>query len=185
MELLTRKFTVEQYHQMAEQGIIHCQERLELISGEIINMSPIGFRHASTLNRLINNLFPLQIAQKAIISSQNSIYLNEQSEPQPDLVLLTYYDHFYDYRLPEAADILLLVEVADSSLTYDRQVKIPLYAQHDIPEVWLINLTQNRLERHSQPDGQTYQTVTLFSPQQTLAPLAFPELELPLNRILR
>jgi len=184
MELLTRKFTVDQYHQMAEQGILHCQERLELISGEIINMSPIGFRHASTLNRLINRFLPLQMAQKAIISSQNSIYLSERSEPQPDLALLTYYDHFYDYRLPEAADILLLVEVADSSLTYDQQVKIPLYAQHQIPEVWLINLTQNRLERYQEPQGQGYQTQTLFSAQEILAPLAFPELEVPLNRIL-
>jgi Uma2 family endonuclease len=184
MELLTRKFTVDQYHQMADQGILHCQERLELIAGEIINMSPIGFRHAF-ITTYLANWFSNQLKDRAIVATQNPIYLGNWSEPQPDLVLLTYYDHFYDYRLPEAADILLLVEVADSSLTYDRQVKIPLYAQHDIPEVWLINLTQNRLERHSQPDGQTYQTVTLFSPQQTLAPLAFPELELPLNRILR
>jgi len=183
MQLLTRKFTVEQYHQMAKKGILHCQERVELITGEIITMSPIGFRHASTINRLVNSLLPLQMAEKVIISVQNSISLGSHSEPQPDLALLKPVENFYGDRLPRATDILLLIEVADSSLTYDKEVKIPLYAQHEINEIWLINLAQNQLECYTNPLNNSYQNQTIFYADQSISSLAFPELELTLNTI--
>jgi Uma2 family endonuclease len=183
MQLLTRKFTVEQYHQMAEKGILHCEEHVELIKGEIITMSPIGFRHAATINRLVNEFLQLQLAHKTIVSVQNSIYLSDRSEPQPDLALLKPTDNFYSDRLPNATDILLLIEVADSSLTYDREVKIPLYAQHKINEVWLINLTQNQLKCYTNPINNTYQNQTIFYASQQLSPLAFAELELSLDRL--
>lgn len=183
MQLLTRKFTVEQYHQMAEKGILHCQERVELITGEIITMSPIGFRHAATINRLVNALLPLQMAKKVIISVQNLISLGDHSEPQPDLALLKPVENFYSDRLPGAEDILLLIEVADSSLTYDREIKIPLYAQHQINEVWLINLSQNQLECYRNPLNNRYQTQTIFYANQIVSSLAFPELRLNLNTI--
>ena len=92
-------------------------------------------------------------------------------------------DNFYSDRLPNATDILLLIEVADSSLTYDREVKIPLYAQHKINEVWLINLTQNQLECYTNPINNTYQNQTIFYASQQLSPLAFAELELSLDRL--
>lgn len=183
MQLLTRKFTVDQYHQMAEKGILHCEENIELIQGEIITMSPIGFRHAATINRLVNEFLELQLARKTIISVQNSIHLSDRSEPQPDIALLKPNDNFYSDRLPQATDILLLIEVADSSLTYDREVKIPLYAQHNINEVWLINLTQNQLERYTDPLNHYYQNHTIFYPSQKISSLAFPELEISLERL--
>jgi Uma2 family endonuclease len=176
MQLLTRKFTVEQYHQMAEQEILNHQENLELIQGEIVTMSPIGFRHAATINRLLNSFLELQLAGKAIISIQNSIALGEHSEPQPDVVLLKPTETFYGDRLPEAKDILLLIEVADSSLIYDQTVKVPLYAQHQITEVWLINLNQQQLERYTGPQNNSYQNKTIFYPNQGIISLAFPEL---------
>ncbi|QUS62538.1 Uma2 family endonuclease (plasmid) [Synechocystis sp. PCC 7339] len=182
MQLLTRKFTVEQYHQMAEQGILDHQEHLELIQGEIITMSPIGFRHAFVTTYL-SNWFARQLGQKTIVYSQNPIQLNNKSQPQPDVALLKPVDDFYDYRLPGAEDILLLIEVADSSLTYDQTIKVPLYAQHQIPEVWLIDLTQNILQCYLEPEHNSYKNQRQFSPNQSLFPKAFPELELTLNRI--
>lgn len=184
MQLLTRKFTVEQYHKMAHTQILNHQEHIELIHGEIITMSPIGFRHASTINRLLNAFLPLQLADKTILSIQNSISLGDRSEPQPDLALLKPVENFYADRLPTATDILLLIEVADSSLVYDREIKIPLYAQHQIPEVWLINLTQNQLECYRDPQNNHYQNQSIFTPNQSLSPLAFPELIIPLKTIL-
>ena len=182
MQLLTRKFTVEQYHQMAEKGILHCEENVELIEGEIITMSPIGFRHAFVTNYLAN-WFSQQLKEKTFVSIQNPIYLSDRSEPQPDLALLKPTDNFYSDRLPNATDILLLIEVADSSLTYDREVKIPLYAQHKINEVWLINLTKNQLECYTNPINNSYQNQTIFYASQQLSPLAFAELELSLERL--
>lgn len=182
MQLLTRKFTVDQYHQMAEQGILHCEENVELIEGEIISMSPIGFRHAFVTNYLAN-YFAQKLQDKTFVSVQNPISFSDRSEPQPDIALLKPSENFYSDRLPQATDILLLLEVADSSLTYDREVKIPLYAQHQINEIWLINLTQNQLERYTDPLNNRYQNQTIFYPNQKLTSLAFPELELSLDRL--
>ena len=182
MQLLTRKFTVDQYHQMAKAGILSHQERIELVEGEIVTMSPIGFRHAFVTNYL-TNWFTRNLGEAVFTSSQNPILLGDRSEPQPDVALLKPVDNFYADRLPEAADILLLIEVADSSLTYDQTVKIPLYARSQIPEVWLINLNQQQLERHINPVNNTYQNKTIFYPEQTISPLAFPGLKLSLKQI--
>lgn len=183
MQLLTRKFTVEQYHKMAHTQILHHQEHIELIQGEIITMSPIGFRHAFVTNYLAN-WFAHNLGEKVFVSTQNPISLGNRSEPQPDLALLKPVENFYADRLPTATDILLLIEVADSSLVYDREIKIPLYAQHQIPEVWLINLTQNQLECYRDPQNNHYQNQSIFTPNQSLSPLAFPELIIPLKTIL-
>ncbi len=183
MQLLTRKFTVEQYHKMAQEQILSHQEQIELIQGEIITMSPIGFRHAFVTNYLAN-WFAHTLGEKVFVSSQNPISLGNRSEPQPDLALLKPVENFYADRLPTATDILLLIEVADSSLIYDREIKVPLYAEHQIQEVWLINLTQNQLERYSDPLNNHYQNQTFFTPKQSLSPLAFPELTIPLTTIL-
>lgn len=183
MQLLTRKFTVEQYHKMAHTQILNHQEHIELIQGEIITMSPIGFRHAFVTNYLAN-WFAHNLGEKVFVSTQNPISLGNRSEPQPDLALLKPVENFYADRLPTATDILLLIEVADSSLVYDREIKIPLYAQHQIPEVWLINLTQNQLECYRDPQNNHYQNQSIFTPNQSLSPLAFPELIIPLKTIL-
>jgi Uma2 family endonuclease len=182
MQLLTRKFTVEQFHQMAENGILNNQERIELIQGDLITMSPIGYRHAFVTTYL-SNWFVRQLGERSLVSTQNPIQLDEKSEPQPDLVLLKPTDNFYGDRLPRASDCLLLIEVADSSLIYDQTVKIPLYAQHHIPEVWLINLNQQQLECHTNPVNNAYQQQEIFRPGQQITSLAFPDLTLSLTEI--
>ncbi|OKH15959.1 Uma2 family endonuclease [[Limnothrix rosea] IAM M-220] len=182
MQLLTRKFTTQQYHQMAKTGIFDPQENLELITGEIITMSPVGFRHAFVTNYL-TNFFPRNLGEQAIVSTQNPINLGNESEPRPDVVLLRPREDFYATQLPTAADILLLIEVADTSLTYDREIKISLYAQHQVPEVWLINLSQKQLECHTEIQNNTYQKTKIYQPHQSVSCLTFPTLELNLDKL--
>jgi Uma2 family endonuclease len=183
MELLTRKFTIKEYHQMGKANVFHPEERLELIRGEIIKMSPIGLKHASMVNRL-SNLFGYKLYQKSIISVQNSIRLNDNSEPQPDLVLANFREDFYANKPIEAQDIYLLIEVSDSTLKYDRTIKIPLYAENKINEVWLVNLNNNSLEIYRQPENNSYQTKQKLDCNQTISPLDFPELIIDLATIL-
>jgi Uma2 family endonuclease len=182
MQVLTRKFTVDEYHKMGKSHVFHPEERLELIKGEIIKMSPIGLKHASMVNRL-SNLFYRNLAEEIIISIQNSIKLNDNSEPQPDLVLAKYRDDFYANKPIEAEDIYLLIEVSDSTLKYDRETKIPLYAENKVNEVWLVNLNNNTLEVYRQPENNSYQHFQKLTSNQTISPLDFPELIINLSSI--
>ncbi|MGB0562314.1 MAG: Uma2 family endonuclease [Spirulinaceae cyanobacterium] len=177
MQLLTRKFTTTQYHQMAQMGIFAPDERIELILGEIITMSPIGLKHLAMVNRL-GNLFPLQLMGRAIVSSQNPIRLNDFSEPQPDLALLKPRADFYASKLPEPTDCLLLIEVADSSLRYDQEIKAPLYAKNQIQDYWLIDVENNRVEVYRDPQANGYQSKVVLQSGQTVSPLVFPDLVL-------
>lgn len=182
MELLTRKFTIKEYHQMGKANVFHPQERLELIRGEIIKISPIGLKHASMVNRLAN-LLGYKLYEKAIISVQNSIRLNDNSEPQPDLVLAKFREDFYANKPMEAEDIYLLIEVSDSTIKYDREIKIPLYAENNINEVWLVNINNNSLEIYRKPENKSYQTIQILNSNQTIYPLNFPELIINLSTI--
>ncbi|HEY9706325.1 MAG TPA: Uma2 family endonuclease, partial [Allocoleopsis sp.] len=140
-----RTFNVNEYHLMFNAGILTESDRTELITGEIITMSPIGFKHASCVNRLFS-LFVRYLGENLTISSQNPIKLNDNSEPQPDLAILKYRDDFYNQQLPQSDDVLLIIEVSDTTLEFDQDVKIPLYASANIPEVWIIDLNSNCLE---------------------------------------
>ncbi|MDB9313726.1 Uma2 family endonuclease [Spirulina sp. CS-785/01] len=133
LPLLTKKITVEHYHKMDEIGIFEPEERVELIEGEILEMSPIGLQHAVTINRL-SNFFPQQLRDRAIMTVQTPIRLNNYSEPQPDLTLLQPREDFYAHKFPTPEDVLLLIEVADSSLIPDQEIKKPLYAENKIPD---------------------------------------------------
>lgn len=168
------RMTVSDYHRMAETGILRETDNVELIEGEIIDMAPIGSRHAFVVTRLAG-LFTLAAGEKYLVSTQNPIRMDDHSEPQPDLALLkpgNYMDH-----LPGPADILLIVEVADSSIDYDRGVKLELYARHGIPEVWLLDLAGNQLSVHRQPvDGQ-YRLVDKPEAGEVVRPLLAPEME--------
>ncbi|MEY2985269.1 MAG: hypothetical protein RLZZ568_1886 [Cyanobacteriota bacterium] len=183
MSLLTHKFTVEQYHQLSEKNVLSPESRVELIQGEVLDMSPIGIRHGTTVKRL-NAFFAVQLSQKAIVSVQDPIQINNYSEPQPDLALLKFQPDFYGDRLPRAEDVLLIIEVADSSYAYDRQIKLPLYAQSGIPEVWLVDLNRQRLEQFTQPQGSDYGQVTQLNKDQRACCEGFPELCLDLTTIL-
>src|SRR5258707_5686068 len=139
-------FSAADYHRMGEAGIFKPGDRVELIDGEVRIMNPISARHASLVNRLIP-LSVLPVGKAAIVSVQNPVELNSYTEPQPDLSLLCLRDDYYRSALPQAADVLLLIEVSDTTLAYDRQEKLPRYARAGVPEVWIV-------VADSQPDKQ-------------------------------
>nr|WP_199250552.1 Uma2 family endonuclease [[Phormidium] sp. ETS-05] len=183
VQLQRRLFSVREYHQMIEIGMFPESDRLELITGELIQMSPIGSRHAACVARL-NAVFSQRLAEKAIVWPQNPVILDDHSEPQPDIALLRRRPDFYQSGNPQKSDIFLLGEVADTSIGYDRDVKIPLYAKNRIPEVWLIDLNQSSLEIYRDSDGNSYQTIQPISPGATLNILAFPAITFNYSDIL-
>ena len=151
-----RVFTVGEYYRMAEASILTEEDRVELIAGQIVAMSPIGSRHAACVKRL-NLLLGKMIGDSMLLGVQDPIALDAYSEPEPDLVLLRSRADFYAAAHPSAGDVLLAIEVADTSASYDREVKVPLYAQAGIPEVWLIDLQEGRIEVYARPQGNAYQ----------------------------
>jgi Uma2 family endonuclease len=184
VQLARRLFTVEEYHQMTQAGIFTEDERVELIDGEVVEMTPIGSRHAACVRRLLNQLFSLQVSGCALLSIQDPIRVGEHSEPQPDVALLRSRQDFYASAHPTPQDILLLVEVADSSLEYDQEIKVPLYARAGIPEVWLVNLPEDRVLVYRRPAAQGYQEMHQVRREEGLAPESFPDLIVSVNEIL-
>jgi Uma2 family endonuclease len=179
------RFTVNDYHRMGETGILAKDSRLELIEGEIIKMAPIGMRHGSIVDRL-NHMLVLQAGtgalQHAIVRVQGSIVLSAHSEPQPDVVLLKPRADFYAAQRPMASDVLLIIEVSDSTLADDRNVKIPLYARAGIPEVWLIDLQGKAIEIYADPQGRTYRHSDR-AVSGTIMPAAAPQIKIDLAAI--
>ena len=173
-ELNKRLLSVAEYHKMAEVGILSHKDKVELILGEIFHMSPIGSKHQATIDRL--NLFFIQtFSKEAIIRPQGPVQLGKHSEPEPDLLLLKLVEDFYAAQHPQAKDVLLLIEVSDSSAAFDREVKLPLYAQAGIPEYWIVDLNLHHLEVYHTPEGNTYRSKTIFSVDDKVRCLAFPE----------
>ena len=155
VQIFRWQFTVADFTRMVEAGILAEDDRVELIDGEVRALSPIGPRHVAIVNRL-NALLSRQVADRAIISVQNPIQLTNYTEPQPDIAVLRLCEDFYAQALPSPEDVLLVVEVAETSLEYDRDEKIPRYAQTRIPEVWLIDVEQATVTQYTQPDGTRY-----------------------------
>lgn len=153
------RLTVQEYYRMAEVGLLAPDARVELIEGEIIDMAPIGSRHAATVNRLAR-LLNAAVNDLAVVSVQAPIRLGERSEPQPDLALLKPRADFYAQSHPTPADVLLVIEVSDTTLRYDRSVKVPLYARHGVPEVWVIDLEGNLIHFFRSPSGEAYADVS-------------------------
>lgn len=149
--------TVDEFHRMGDAGIFRPDARTELIDGEIIEMAPIGAPHAGITKRLID-IFSRQIGGAAIIDAQDPVVLGSSSEPQPDLALLRPREDFYVKSHPRCEDVLLLIEIADTTLTYDRDTKIPLYAQAGIREVWLIDINGRHVDVYRQPEDGRYTT---------------------------
>lgn len=154
--MIRHRFSAEDFHRMAEAGILGEDDRVELIRGEVVELSPVGKRHMAALKRLMNALFPLQQAKKALLQVQDPLRLFPDTEPQPDLALLAYRDDFYRERVPEARDALLVVEVAETSLDHDLKVKLPLYAKAGIPEVWVVDLVREKVHVFRKPQGEDY-----------------------------
>jgi len=173
-EPAARRFTVDEYYRMVNLGIIAPEERVELIEGEILEMSPIGSDHASKVDRLAAYLWPA-VGQRAIVRVQSPIRLGIAREPQPDIALLRPRPDFYAAAHPAAPDILLLVEVAETSADYDRSVKGPLYAAHGIPEYWLVNLPERQVEVYRDPSPDGYRDARVAGAGDAIVPLAFPD----------
>ncbi|HUF73627.1 MAG TPA: Uma2 family endonuclease [Gammaproteobacteria bacterium] len=166
-------FTVTDYYRMAEVGILIPGERVELIEGEIIDMPPIGSRHAGTVNHL-SRILQRAVGDNAIVQVQNPIRLSEYSEPEPDIALVLPRVDFYKSAHPGPGDVLLVIEVADTTLVYDRTIKAPLYARHGIPECWIVDVEGRKLERYRAPHELTYVLVDRPDLGETIAPAALP-----------
>jgi Uma2 family endonuclease len=149
------RITVDEYHRMAEVGLLAPDARVELIEGEIIDMAPIGPSHSSIVNQLVR-LLVRAVGDLAIVQSQGSVRLNLRNEPEPDLALFKPREDFYRHRLASGADTLLVIEVSESSLRYDQEIKVPLYARHDVPEVWVVDLMHGKLHIHHSPMAGEY-----------------------------
>ena len=183
MPLATHRFTLDEYHRMALAGVLHEDDRVELLDGQIVQMTPIGVRHAACVNR-VNALITGLTGTRATVSIQNPLIVGEHEEPQPDIAVLRYRADGYQTGHPRALDTLLVVEVADTSLAYDRDVKIPLYARAGIPEAWLVDLTTDRIGVHREPHAGRYTDVRSASPGDILSPVRLPAVTLAVSDIL-
>ena len=168
---------------MAAAGVFSEGDRVELIEGEIVEMNPIGSRHAACVGRLTKFLERL-VGDQVIVWVQNPVQVNDISEPLPDVTLLRPRDDFYSQANPQPSDALLIIEVADSSVEYDRDIKIPLYAEAAIPEVWLVNLPQETIEIYVQPVGDSYREIHLVKRGESLASKSIPNLVIDAHAIL-
>jgi Uma2 family endonuclease len=181
--LIRRHFTVAEYYCMGEAGILPPDERTELIEGEIFVMPPVGPAHAAGGSGA-ERTFYRYVGDRAIIRSQYPIRLPNDSEPQPDIVLARLRPEGYRAAHPGPEDVLLVVEICDTTLAKDREMKLPLYARAGIPEAWLMNLPDDRIEvyRDSAPEG--YRSITLVPRDGAVTPLAFPDVTIPCAELL-
>jgi Uma2 family endonuclease len=160
LPLLTRhRLTVAEYYRMAEAGVLAPDARVELIEGEVIDMATVRTRHARTVRQL-TKLLVLATGDLAIVSARCPLRIDNWSEPEPDFMLLKPSDDDYGSAHPTPADVLLLIEVSDSSARYDREIKLPLYARHGVAEVWMIDLYANCVRFFRRPEGGQYQDIT-------------------------
>jgi len=176
------KLTVEQYHRMGEAGILHADDRIELIDGELIRMAPIGSLHAGLVSRLARLLIE-RTAGRAVVSPQNPMILSELTEPQPDLSVLRWRSDDYMGAVPMAADALLVIEVADSTLHYDRDVKLRFYAESGVPEVWIVDARRRQLLDYREPADRSYRSLQTLAEGDTAACAALPQLRLEIREL--
>lgn len=176
------RLTVAEYYRMAEVGILPQEARMELIEGEVIDMPPIGSLHAGTVIYLANRL-TYAVRDRAIVSTQNPLFLDVHSEPQPDIALLRPRADFYRNAHPTTADVLLIIEVADTTLPYDTQIKLPLYARQHIPEVWLVDLANQRLSIYRSPTASGFQGVQPCFNFSSVTPLLLPGVTVDLSEL--
>lgn len=176
------RWTAAEYRKLVEAGVFAEDDRIELIEGELIEMAPIGEEHAGQVN-LLGNEFSYRLYGRVVVAVQNPIALSEYSDPQPDIALLRWRPDFYRRQRHGPHDVLLIVEVAETSVRYDREVKLPLYARHGIPESWLIDLRRPCLEIHRDPTPEGYQAVTVHR-SGSVAPASLPEAAIDVARLL-
>jgi Uma2 family endonuclease len=168
------RFTVDEYHRLGEARILHGDVRVELIAGEIVEMTPIGSDHAWVVARLVS-LFASS-GGDTVVWPQNPVLLSREDEPQPDLALVKSLSSLYRKTHPGPTDILLVIEVADTSLAFDRDRKLPRYALAGIPELWIVDLPGDRILVFRSPRGETYEVTLVVSRGERIRPLALETL---------
>ncbi len=178
----TYKFTFDEFYRLYEIGLIESKDRIELLNGEIIIMHAIGHRHAQTVTNLTAD-FLEQSRRRYLISPQNPVVLEEYSAPQPDIVVVPWSRRKAN-RHPTPSEVFLIIEVADSSLQYDRGDKMRAYAACGITEFWILNLEDDVLEIHRQPEGSAYRELLTIPADGTASPLAFPDVFIALADII-
>jgi len=183
IETARKRFTVDDYYRMAEAGILKPTDRVELIEGEIVEMSPIGDRHAMAVNRA-TMMFARGLGDKVVVSVQNAAHIDLYNEPQPDLVLIRPRENFYGTRHPRPEDVVLLIEVSETTLQYDRKVKLPIYARSDVPEVWIVDLKNEVIHVYRNPKGTAYLATETKRRGESVAPGAFPEFAIKVDDLL-
>ena len=184
LALAKHRFTVKEYYRMAETGVLRPDARVELLNGEIIDMSPIGPFHGG-VTKLLNSLFSVAARGRWIIAIQDPVRLDDQSEPQPDLMLLKPASDFYRHRHPQPEDVFLLVEVSDTSLTADREEKLPAYGRAGIAEVWVVNLADLTVEVYREPNFTGYGSRTILRAGDQAKPQAFPDVVVDVAELLK
>lgn len=167
IQLEHRLLTVEEYHRMSEAGILKPDDRVELLNGQLIKMSPIGTKHAACVERL-GDLLKSSVAGKAMVRTQNPILLSTYSEPEPDIAIVRHKDNYYAEQHPQPSEVFLIIEVADSSLEKDRQAKLPLYAGAQIPTYWIVKLDDQEVEVYRKPVGDHYRTKAVFTAEDRI-----------------
>lgn len=183
LQLQRRQFILAQYHQMIATGVLREGDRVELIEGEILEMAAIGAKHAAQVNRL-NRLFSRRLGDDVLITIQNPIELGPRSEPEPDVLLLRWRADYYEASHPQPADVYLVIEVADSTVAFDREIKAPLYARSGIGEYWLIDLPADNIIGHRLPTPDGYQQIETRSRGMTIAVAALPDLTFTVEQLL-
>jgi len=184
MLVLTKhRFNTKDYYRMAETGVLGPEARVELLDGEIIDMSPIGPSHGGVTKRL-NDHFTQCSKGRWLVAVQDPVHLDDHSEPQPDLMLLKRSADFYGSRHPGPADVLLLIEVADSSLGYDRERKLPAYASAGISEVWIVNLNEHSVETYRGRHGTGYRSTAILRAGDQACPEAFKDAAIGVKEML-
>ena len=182
-QLAKHLITADEYEQMGRAGIFHPDVRLELIEGEIYEMSPIGSPHAACVT-FLSMFLTRFVGNSLIVTTQNPIRLDDYSEPQPDVALVQWRDDFYRQAHPTPSDVLLVIEVADTTLETDRKVKIPLFAKAGIPEAWLVNLPEECVELYAEPRSGAYQTTRRFARGETVQSHGIEKLTINVSDVL-
>jgi Uma2 family endonuclease len=182
-EINPKRFNVTEYYQMAEAGILKPDDRVELIEGAIIEISPIGSPHAACVYRLYSSL-PEIIKHRALVWVRNPVRLDDFSEPVPDVSLLKLRKDFYAAHHPMPTDVLLIIEVADSTLLKDRNIKVPLYARAGLAEVWLVNLPKELIEVYSDPVNGKYRKCEKFKRGEVVKSPTVKGLSLKVNEVI-
>ncbi|MEH2039267.1 Uma2 family endonuclease [Nostoc sp.] len=179
-----RLISVREYHQMAEMGIFHPEERLELIAGQIIRMSAKGTAHESAITRT-ERLLRQRLGDKVLLRIQSPVQLDDYSEPEPDISVVKLNPLDYEDHHPNASEVFLLIEIADSSLKYDREVKAIAYAKSGIIEYWILDVNGRKLYMYRLPSPDGYHSESILAEDVTISPLAFPDCAIAIRELLR